>query len=114
MFFHFAVNPSGAYWAAHHIKDQPEPLTQPWEHAARLDQHGWTAEIAIPWSTLGISGPPAPAAPAPASDKYVPRPAPPIRVNLGRTRPQANESSSWSPVAKSFVESGNFGTWRFK
>jgi hypothetical protein len=112
MFFHFAVNPSGAYWAAHHIKGQPEPLTQPWEHAARLDQHGWTAELAIPWSTLGISGPPAPA--APASDKYVPRPAPPVRVNLGRARPQSNESSSWSPVAKSFVESGNFGTWQFK
>jgi hypothetical protein len=114
MFFHFAVNPSGAYWAAHHIKDQPEPMTQLWEHAARLDQHGWTAEIAIPWSMLGISGPPAPAAPAPASDRYVPRPAPPIRVNLGRARPQANESSSWASVAKSFVESGNFGTWRFK
>ena len=78
------------------------------------NQRGWTAEIAIPWSTLGISGPPAPAASAPAPDMYVPRPAPPVRVNLGRARPQANEYSSWSPVARSFVESGNFGTWRFK
>ena len=114
MFFHFAINPSGSHWAAHHLKDQPEPLTQPWEHAARLDQHGWTAEIAIPWSTLGISGAPASATSAPAPDMYVPRPAPPIRVNLGRARLQANEYSSWAPVARSLVESGNFGTWRFK
>jgi hypothetical protein len=114
MFFHFAINPSGAHWAAHYLKDQPEPLTQPWEHAARLNPHGWTAEIAIPWSTLGISGPPASATSAPVPDMYVPRPAPPIRVNLGRARPQANEYSSWTPVARNFVESGNFGTWRFK
>ena len=114
MFFHFAVNPSGSHWAAHHLKDQPEPLTQPWEHAARLEQNGWTAEIAIPWSTLGISGPPVSATSAPTPDRYVARPAPPVRVNLGRARPQANEYSSWSPVARNFVESENFGTWRFK
>ena len=114
MFFHFAVNPSGSHWAAHHLKDQPEPLTQPWEHAARLDQNGWTAEIAIPWSTLGISGPPVSVTSAPTPDRYVARPAPPVRVNLGRARPQANEYSSWSPVARNFVESDNFGTWRFK
>ena len=114
MFFHFAVNPAGSYWAAHHLKDQPEPLNQPWEHAARVEPHGWSAEIAIPWSTLGISGPPASATPAPASDRYVPRPAPPIRVNLGRGCAQASEHSSWAPVSRSSVESGNFGTWRFK
>ena len=114
MFYHFAINPSGSHWAAHHLKDQPEALTQPWEHVVRLDQRGWTAEIAIPWSMLGMSGPPAPAAPAPAPEVYVPRTAPPVRVNLCRARPQANELSSWSPVARSFVESGNFGTWRFK
>ena len=114
MFFHFAINPTGAYWAAQHVKDQPGPLSQAWGHAARLEQHGWTAEVAIPWSMLGLSGPPAPAAPAPASDMYAPRPAPPVRVNLGRARPQANEYSSWSPVARGFVEPENFGTWRFK
>jgi hypothetical protein len=114
MFFHFAVNPSGSHWAARHLKDQPELLTQPWEHAVRLDPRGWTAEIAIPWSTLGISGPPAPAAPGPNPDMYAPRPDPPVRVNLCRARLQANELSSWSPVARSFVESGNLGTWRFK
>lgn len=114
MFYHFALNPSGSYWAAHHLKDQPEPYTPPWEHAARLDSQGWTVEIAIPWSTLGIPGPPLPPASAPAPDVYVPRPPPPFRVNLCRARPQANERSSWSPVAKSFAESGNLGTWRFK
>jgi hypothetical protein len=113
-FFHFAINPSGSHWAARHLKDQPEPLSQPWEHAARLEQNGWTAEIAIPWSTLGISGPPVIATSAPTPDTYAPRPAPPVRVNLGRERPQDNEYSTWSPTAQGFVESGNFGTWRFK
>ena len=114
MFCHFAVNSSGSYWAAHHLKDKPEPLTQPWEHVARVEQKGWTAEIAIPWSILGIAGPPTSASPAAAHGVYVPRPAPPVRVNLARERPQANEYSSWAPVARSFPESGNFGTWRFK
>jgi hypothetical protein len=114
MFFHFAINSSGSYWAAHHLKDKPEPLTQPWEHAARLEQNAWTAEIAIPWSTLGIPGPPPRETALPAPDMYVPRPAPPVRVNLARQRPQANEYSSWAPVAKTFLEPGNFGTWRFK
>ncbi len=114
LFFHFAINPGGSYWAAHYVKDQPELLMQPWEHAARLEPHGWTAEVAIPWSTLGIPGPPVPPASAPPHDWYVPRPVPPLRVNLGRARPRSNEYSSWSPVARSFVESANFGTWRLK
>jgi hypothetical protein len=45
---------------------------------------------------------------------YTARPAPPVRVNLAREGPQANESSSWAPVARSFLETGNFGNWRFK
>jgi hypothetical protein len=28
MFFHFAVNSSGSWWAGHHLKDKPELLTQ--------------------------------------------------------------------------------------
>ena len=114
MFFHFAINSSGSFWAAHHLKDKPEPLTQPWEHAARVEQDGWTAELAIPWSILGISGPPAQVTNTPAGNMYIPRPPPPFRVNLARERPEANEYSSWAPVAKSFLETGNFGTWKFK
>ena len=114
MSFQFAINSSGSYWAGHHIKDKPELLTQPWEHAARQEQNGWTAELAIPWSMLGISGPPPQVTNTPPPDVYVPRPAPPFRVNLARQRPEANEYSSWAPVAKSFLESGNFGTWKFR
>jgi len=114
MFYHFAINPSGSYWAAHHLKGKPEPLTQPWERAARLEPNAWTAEFAIPWSMVGLSGPPETVTNAPPLDVYTPRPAPAFRVNLARARPQAGEFSSWSPVAKSFLETGNFGAWRFK
>jgi hypothetical protein len=114
MFFHFAINSSGSFWAANHIKDKPELLTQSWEHATNLEQNGWTAEIAIPWSMVGLSGPPGAAPTTSASDTYAPRPAPPFRVNLARGRPQAGEYSAWSAVAKSFLETGNFGTWKFK
>ena len=47
MFYRFAVNSSGSFWAAHHLKGKPEPLTQPWEHAARLEPNGWTVELAL-------------------------------------------------------------------
>jgi len=114
MFFHFAINSSGSFWAGHHLKDKPEPMTQLWEHAARVEQNGWTAELAIPWSILGILGPPAQVANTSAANMYTPRPPPPFRVNLARERPEANEYSSWAPVAKSFLETGNFGTWKFK
>jgi hypothetical protein len=114
MFFHFAINSSGSYWAAHRLKDKPEPLTQAWEHATHLEQNGWTAELAIPWSTLGLSGPPVAVSSAAAPNMYSPRPAPPLRVNLARQRPKANEYSSWAPVAKSVLETGNFGTWKLK
>ena len=114
MFYHFAINSSGSFWAAHHLKGKPEPLTQPCEHSARLEPNGWTVELAIPWSMIGLSGPPETATNAPALDMYTPRPAPPFRINLARARPQAGEFSSWSPFAKSFLETGNFGTWKFR
>jgi hypothetical protein len=113
MFFHFAINPRNSFWSGHHVKDKPEPLGQGCEHAAKIQQNGWSAEIAVPWSILGLSGPPAPPAPS-QPDIYTPRPAPPIRVNLARYWPKGNEYSSWAPISKSFLEPGNFGTWRFK
>jgi hypothetical protein len=113
-YLHFAVNSAGSHWAGSHYKDKADPLNKPWERAVRIEQNAWTVEIAIPWSTLGISGPPLPPSTLPPANMYVPRPAPPLRVNFTRERPKANELSSWAPVAKSFLESGNFGRVTFK
>jgi len=73
------------------------PLSSPWQK--KLIEYGWDSQT-----------------PAfiPAGNMYIPRPAPPFRVNLARERPEPNEYSSWAPVAKSLFETENFGTWKFK
>ena len=73
------------------------PLSSPWQK--KLIEYGWDSQT--PAFT-------------PAGNMYIPRPAPPFRVNLARERPEPNEYSSWAPVAKSLFETGNFGTWKFK
>lgn len=95
---HLAVNPKDAVWAGIHEGATIAPLHAPWRHAARIGKDAWTVEIAIPWSTVGVS------APSPGFR---------LRANLGRERFQGKELSTWRSVERGFLEPQNFGAWVF-
>ena len=68
-----------------------------WEAKVTRSQSNWTFEARIPWSTLGMSGPPAPGTR--------------MGFNVGRTRNAVKELSQWSriPSGKSHTPE-KFGT----
>lgn len=78
--FRFVLNPLGAQFDSH---DWDPGWTADWQAAARTDEGGWTAEMAIPFATLGVT----------------PRRGTAWKANFLRTRHNVTrERSSWAPV----------------
>jgi hypothetical protein len=94
--WHLATNPTGAQWdglkhnAAYNLE---------WTCAVRTNGASWTAELRIPFATLGLKE-------APAGAVWF--------GNLTREERPANEYTSWNSVEAHFAEPNNFGEWRFE
>ena len=74
-------------------------LHLPWTCKARIDNGFWTAEIALPWKTLG----------------YSQKPVTPLLFNIGRNYydEKGINYSSWAPVNFMFSEENVFGRLHF-
>ena len=62
----------------------------------------WQGELALPWRDMGMT--------APANGAE-------LRANLCRNRKagvRGKDYSSWSRVARGFLEPGHFGYWAFE
>jgi hypothetical protein len=106
---HLIVNPNNVTWSA--MVQRPYEfsgsLTYDGDHswnpavatAASIQDEGWSAEIAIPWSEMGIS---------------CPQPGETHQVNIGRCRPAGPDYTCWSQTNQNFLEPGHFGTWTFR
>ena len=106
--YRFMVNAKGATWDAIYKDDrEPDSSYDPeWQAAARVGSDSWSAEMAIPWTALGMAPP---------------QPGMQIRINLTRYRSQGRqcEKTSWSPATcwdnvfprfdKARIEPGMFG-----
>ena len=75
-----------------------DPFSGPWQHAVRLGEGAWTVEVAIPWSSLGLT---------------TALPGLKLRANLGRERAQGGELSTWRTALDKFVDPESFGAWLF-
>jgi hypothetical protein len=83
--FEFFINPAGARHDAQIFRDGE--LTNidwdgVWEVVTRVDEHGWNAEVVIPFKTLRFSGAPEQA----------------WGFNAVRRTRRTNEDSTWSPL----------------
>jgi hypothetical protein len=83
----FAVNPLGA-------QSDNFGNDKPWQAAAQKGDAGWTVEAFIPYTVLGMAGPPAPGFVLPAQ--------------FGRQEKPKEETTSWSQCS-AFIDADRFG-----
>ncbi len=67
--------------------------------AVGKEEGAWTVELAIPWTTLGLAGPPAKGSC--------------IGFNVQRNRPQNKETTQWAPTPGGSHQPALFGRLRF-
>jgi hypothetical protein len=83
----FSINPAGAKWDAQ-MSNEGRETNQSWDGVwyvkSRIADDGWTAEIAIPFTTL----------------KFPHAPVQTWGINFQRTLRHRNEDSLWSPVPR--------------
>jgi hypothetical protein len=98
-FFHFMINPEGAFWdSTNSGKTDDTGYNPDWQHAAAIGPDFWAAEAAVPWAAMKMT-PPAPGTR--------------LRADLCRQRMQGDELSCWSSMVRGFLEADLFGTWEF-
>ena len=99
-FYHFMVAPNNVAWDGVHQDTTVDTAYNPsWEHAVLTGKDVWQVEVRIPWGALSMQAP---------------KPGTRMRANLCRQRMPVSELSSWSPMAKGFLEVKLFGTWIFR
>jgi hypothetical protein len=88
--YQFAVNPGGAKWDAQ-MTNEGREVNVDWDGVwfvqTRVDQNGWTAEIAIPFKTL----------------KFREAGVQTWGINFQRLVRRKNEESFWSPIPRVFT-----------
>ncbi|MDD5706046.1 MAG: DUF4838 domain-containing protein [Kiritimatiellae bacterium] len=95
--FHFSVNPNGIGRA---LRGPSENWKKEWRHAAARTNDRWTAELFIPWASVGTGA-------VPKNDEE-------WRGNFGRERyPGKFEVTAWSPTGGGFAAPMRFGRLRF-
>jgi len=98
-FWHIALNPANSRWDG--IRANAIPNLD-WTGATKQGARQWTAEIAIPFVSLGID--------APRGTRW--------RVNLCRSTPLnkdgERELSAWNNVPSGFLDPDYFGVWIFE
>ena len=96
VYHHLAINANGAVFDS---RNTPQADVA-WDSGAKVATakltDSWTMELAVPWSAFG------------ETDL-----SKPWRGNVGRSRPEGSENSSWAPVGGRFHRPGMFGIWRF-
>lgn len=95
-YVHIIVNPDNTVWDAYCSADTDTSWGPDYRSATYRDAGGWTVELALPWSALGL------AAPGAGSQ---------FRANLCRQRIPGGEQTAWSQCVSGFVEPRSFGTW---
>lgn len=98
-YFHLVVNPVGALYDSSVIYQEGiTSMDSDWdsdaEVKATIGEHEWMAELAIPFSKLGLNGPPAEAC---------------WGLNVNRVQRRIAEYVSWSVTGGSFHQPKNFG-----
>ena len=95
-FWHLTVNPANSQWDG---IGASRSANLEWRSAVGKSRNGWTVEMAVPFSGLGVTDP--------ARKR--------CRANLARTRMLRGDrvNSAWNAVKKSFLEPVSFGEWRF-
>lgn len=91
-YYHIAVNPAGARYDEVGV-DSPASWNGTWKAATSDGPDSWSAELAIPFSDLGVA----------SGEGRV------WRVNFHRVRQPEKELSSWSEVPLSFHDTSRFG-----
>ena len=76
----------------------PWGFNPPWKSATHAGERGWSAEMAMPFASLGV---------------VRPVPGQMWRANLCRERQAEAELSAWRPAKGQFAAPGTFGTWVF-
>lgn len=95
-YVHLIVNPDNLQWDGHSSPQGDDPSwNAEWESAVAMTARGWSAELRLPWDSLG----------GPAGGTR--------RVNLCRDRAGGGELSCWSGVMRLFLETERFGRWTF-
>ncbi|MFQ5602286.1 MAG: carbohydrate binding family 9 domain-containing protein [bacterium] len=100
--YYFATNSSGARLDSE-IKTEGTHINWDWDgvwySAARKDQFGWTAEVAIPFKTL----------------RFDKKNTQTWGINFGRYIPRKREQAYWSPITRDddFDDSGKFKASKF-
>jgi hypothetical protein len=96
--WHLTANIAGVQWDAW-AGDMSRNLE--WNCVAAMDADGggWSMEIRVPFSSLGLDAPPVGGT---------------WRGNFCRQDAPAGQASSWSNVEKSFLKPEHFGIWRFR
>jgi hypothetical protein len=95
--FQFSTNPLGAQrdgliTAERMMEEQNWDWNGVWENASRIDSLGWTAEIAIPFTTL----------------RFVPDSDEPWGLNIARIIARKREDAYWSPVLRDYGFAGEY------
>lgn len=101
VFYHFILNPNNVAWHGLNKGTMVLPDSIPtWKSATSKDSSGWSAEIAVPWESIGI--------------KNV-RSGLKLYANIARKRQSdERELSSWSQYVSGFQEPHNFGVIELK
>jgi len=89
-YLQFALNALGTQYEG---KQMDGKWDAPWQVQCATDTGRWTAELAIPWATLGLD---------PAAGEA-------LWANFCRTNVAVGEHTSWSPVTSSFHDRDEFG-----
>jgi hypothetical protein len=98
-YWHLALNASNTQWDGI-IKTPRQDLD--WKSATGRTKKGWTAEIVIPFKSLGLTAPP-------TGTTWF--------ANFGRTERPPNGGvvySSWNAVYRGFLEPNSFGKLVFE
>ena len=90
--YQFAVNANGAF-------SDNSGNKSPWRAAAQRSEAGWTVEIFVPYSILGLSVPP------PAGACW--------GMQFGRQQKSKAETTSWTP-GQAFIAKEGFGEVVFR
>jgi hypothetical protein len=97
-FFHFILDPNAVTWDAIHTPDVDTGFNPAWKCVTTKEKDAWIAEIAIPWSSIGMK------APAKGTE---------IRGNICRQNATNHELSAWTAQVGGFLEHNLFGTFKF-
>ncbi len=102
-YHHFIISPDNVHWDEFRRRSEVVgDFDGRWKSAVKKTAAAWQGELVLPWRDMGMT--------APANSAE-------LRANLCRNRKagvSGKDYSSWSRVARGFLEPGHFGYWSFE